>query len=176
MVYIDNSNVIPKVPVKLAKVYPDSIVPEYQTSGAAGFDLHAYIPLSQLAHRLNEGHISIIEDNHPITVFPGERKLIKTGIRMAIPFGYQLEVRPRSGLALKQGITVLNSPGTVDHGYLDEIGVIIINHGEREFVINHRDRIAQAVLMPAPQAEFELVDELDGYNRGGGFGSSGVSA
>jgi dUTP pyrophosphatase len=175
MVYIDNSSAIPKVPVKIAKVYPDSVVPAYQTAGAAGVDLSAYIPLSRLANRLNEGHISIIEDHHPITVFPGERKLIGTGLRMAIPEGYELQIRPRSGSAFKVGITVLNAPGTIDADYRGEIKVLLINHGDREFVVNHRDRIAQGVLQAVPQASFELVDELDDTERGaGGFGHTGT--
>jgi dUTP pyrophosphatase len=175
MVYIDNSNVIPKVPVKLAKVYPDSIVPEYQTCGAAGFDLHAYIPISRKETRLNEAHLSIVEDNHPITVFPGQRKLIGTGIRMAIPQGHEVQIRPRSGSAVKAGITVLNAPGTIDCDFRGELMVLIINHGDREFVVNHRDRIAQGVLQAVPQASFELVDELDDTERGaGGFGHTGT--
>jgi dUTP pyrophosphatase len=177
MVYHDNTELFPKVPVKLAKVYPDSIVPDYQTSGAAGFDLHAYIPLSRLANRLNDAHLSIVEDHHPIVVYPGQRKLIGTGIRMAIPKGHEVQIRPRSGSAVKGGITVLNAPGTIDCDFRGEIMVLIVNHGDREFIVNHGDRIAQGVLAVVPQASFEVVDVLDETDRGeGGFGHTGTEA
>lgn len=164
-----------KVSIKVAKAYPDAIVPKYAHQLDAGFDLHAYIPLSRKDSRLNEGRVDITEDHHPITIEPGKRQLIGTGIRYQLPEGYEMQVRPRSGLALKKGISVLNSPGTVDGGFLDEVKVIVINHGDQPFVINHGDRIAQGVLAEVPEADFVLVDELDGYNRGGGFGHSGVS-
>jgi dUTP pyrophosphatase len=177
MVYYDNSNVNPKVPVKLAKVYSDAFTPKYATELAVGFDLLAYLPLSRMANRLNDAHISIIEDHHPVTIYPGQRMLIGTGLRMQIPAGMSLDIRPRSGLANKHGITVLNAPGTCDADYTGEVKVLLINHGEREFTINHGDRIAQAVLTYAPQASFEVVDELDTTERGaGGFGHTGVKS
>jgi dUTP pyrophosphatase len=177
MVYYDNSNVLPKVPVKLAKVHADAIVPKYATDLAAGFDLHAYLPLSRSAERLNPGHIAITEDNHPVIVYPGQRRLIDTGLRMQIPAGYELQIRPRSGNASNSGITVLNTPGTIDADYRGEIKVLLINHGEREFVINHGDRIAQGILSQIPQASFEVVGTLDDTERGeGGFGHTGTEA
>lgn len=143
-----------QVPVKVKTLNPKAVIPQYQTKGAAGFDFHACL-------------------EEPIVINPGERRLIGTGLAMQIPYGYELQVRPRSGLALKKGISVVNSPGTVDYGYLDEIGIILINHGEHDFIINPGDRIAQGVLKEVPQAVFEEVEEFEGYNRGGGFGSSG---
>ena len=143
-----------QVPVKIKKLHPNAIIPQYQTKGAAGFDFHACL-------------------EEPIVINPGEYRLIGTGLAMQIPYGYELQVRPRSGLALKKGISVVNSPGTIDYGYLDEIGIILINHGEHDFIVNPGDRIAQGVLKEVPQAVFEEVEEFEGYNRGGGFGSSG---
>jgi dUTP pyrophosphatase len=142
--------------LEVKPLYDDSIVPEYQKYGSAGLDLHAYIPDGTL----------IIES--------GDWALIKTGIAVKVPHGFELQVRPRSGLALKHGITVLNSPGTIDHGYLDEVGVILANQGKNDFIVHHGDRIAQAVLNEIVIAQVKVVDELTGYNRGGGFGSSGL--
>ena len=130
--------------------------PTYETSLSAGMDLRAYV----------EG---------PITLSPGERKLIKTGLHIELPEGYEAQVRPRSGLAFKKGITVLNSPGTIDADYRGEIKVILINHGDEPFVIEHEMRIAQMVVAKYQRIEFKLVKELTGSGRGsGGFGSTGT--
>ena len=131
-------------------------LPSYETSKSAGMDLRA----------------CIIEN---ITIKPMERKLIKTGIAISIPENYEVQIRPRSGLALKQGITVLNTPGTIDADYRGEIGVILINLGENDFIVERGMRIAQMVVNPIVQAELIEVAELDATQRGeGGFGSTGV--
>ena len=110
-----------------------------------------------------------------MTLEPFERKLIPTGLKLAIPQGYEGQVRPRSGLALKHGITTLNSPGTIDSDYRGEVKVLLVNLGSAPVVINSGDRIAQLVIAPVVQAELEEVDELDDTSRGdGGFGHTGV--
>lgn len=132
-------------------------VPSYQSSGSAGADVRA---------RLKDG---------PLTLHAHRSALVPTGLRVQIPSGYELQVRPRSGLALKKSVTVLNTPGTIDSDYRGEIGVILINHGDKDYVINDGDRIAQIVLCPVVQARFVPVDRLDDSQRGsGGFGSTGV--
>ncbi|MBA4542927.1 dUTP diphosphatase [Thermoactinomyces daqus] len=133
-----------------------SLVPEYQKFGSAGFDLHARIP------------------DGTMVIEAGKHAVIGTGIAVAVPFGYELQIRPRSGLALKHGITVLNSPGTVDHGFKNEVGVILINHGENDFIVHDGDRIAQALIKEIIIAKIVVVDELTGYDRGGGFGSTNI--
>ncbi len=134
----------------------DLELPHYETHRSAGMDLRA-----------------CIAEN--IVIKPGERKLIKTGISIALPENYEAQVRPRSGLALKNGITVLNTPGTIDADYRGEIGVILINLGSEDFVIERGMRIAQMVIASVTQAEFVEVEELDETKRGtGGFGSTGV--
>ena len=131
-------------------------LPEYVTPGSAGMDLRANI-------------------DAPITLAPGERKLILTGIYIALPVGYEAQVRPRSGLALKYGITVCNTPGTIDSDYRSQIGVILINLGQEDFVVNDNDRIAQLVIAKHERAEWDVVDELDETERGeGGWGHTGV--
>jgi dUTP pyrophosphatase len=133
-------------------------LPSKATAGAAGFDLRAAIP---------EGTRLIIE--------PGGRDLVPTGVSIAIPPGYEGQVRPRSGLALQYGVTVLNSPGTIDCDYRGELGVIMINHGSEPFEIRRGDRIAQLVIAATPGCEFVQVLDLDVSDRGsGGFGSTGV--
>lgn len=156
-----------KISVKITKVYGDSIIPRYQTEGAAGFDLHAYIP----------DYDAGLAQRRSIQILPGDRKLIGTGIRVQIPEGYEIQLRPRSGLALKRGITLTNSPGTIDFGFTGEIGVILENRGEGSFIIRNGDRICQGVLQAVPIAEFIEVDALDESERGErGFGSTnGVS-
>lgn len=132
------------------------IRPQYKTAGSSGCDVCAHIK----------------ED---ITLNAGEHKLIKTGLYAEIPEGYELQVRPRSGLALKNGISVLNSPGTVDADYRGEIGVILINHSNEPFVVHNGDRIAQLVFAPVVQAKFNVQSDLSDTNRGtGGFGSTGI--
>jgi dUTP pyrophosphatase len=139
--------------LKIKKLNKDAVIPKYQTPEAAGFDLHS------------------IED---VVILPNERKLIGTGLAFEIEFGYEIQIRPRSGLAYKHGITVLNSPGTIDSDYRGEIKVLLINHSNEPFEIKKGDRIAQAVIAPIIQAEFEEVDELSSTLRGsGGFGSTG---
>ena len=131
-------------------------LPAYATSGAAGMDVLA------------------AED---LVLEPGQRHAVATGLALAIPDGYEIQVRPRSGLALKHGITVPNTPGTIDSDYRGELKVIMINHGADDFAIRRGDRIAQLVLAPVTRAAWEEVDELDDTARGaGGFGSTGGHA
>lgn len=130
-------------------------LPGYATPGAAGMDLLAAIET-------------------PITIEPGQRKLIPTGFCIALPQGYELQIRPRSGLALKHGITLPNSPGTIDEDYRGEIGVIVLNTGHETFEVTRGMRIAQAVLAPVVRAAWQEVEDLDETDRGaGGFGSTG---
>ena len=132
-------------------------LPCYETPGAAGADVRANFV-----------------DRRGVTLAPGARVLIPTGLRMEIPQGFEVQVRPRSGLALKHGITLANSPGTIDSDYRGELGVILLNAGEAAFEVGHGERIAQLVLAPVVQAEFEIADGLSGTARGGGgFGSTG---
>jgi len=131
-------------------------LPKYETSLSAGMDLRAYLP------------------DGPVTLNPMERTLVKTGLFMELPAGYEAQVRPRSGLALKKGITVLNSPGTIDADYRGEICVILINLSNEPFVINDSERIAQMVIARHEQAEIVEVQELSDTERGtGGFGHTG---
>jgi len=131
-------------------------LPKYATPRSAGMDLRANL-------------------EEPVTLKPGERKLISTGLCISLPEGYQAEVRPRSGLALKHGVTVLNSPGTIDSDYRGEIGVILINHSDEDFVIQKGERIAQMVIACHEKAEWVPVDSLDDTERGdGGYGHTGV--
>lgn len=133
-----------------------AIVPEYKTTGAAGADLYAFL-------------------NSPVTILPGKSAMIPTGLFFEIPEGYEIQVRPRSGLAAKNGVTVLNTPGTIDSDYRGEICIILINLGEKDFTVNNGDRIAQMVIAPVIQADFSIVNELSQTERGaGGFGSTGV--
>lgn len=132
-------------------------LPAYETAGAAGADLRANLP-----------------DRASLTLARGARALVPTGLRLEIPQGYEVQIRPRSGLALKHGITLPNSPGTIDSDYRGPLGVIVMNAGEADFTIAHGDRIAQMVLAPVVQAQFTLVSTLSGSERGsGGFGSTG---
>ena len=134
-------------------------LPSYETRGAAGADVRA-----------NFG-----QGGGLLTLAPGARALIPTGLRMAIPEGLEVQVRPRSGLALKYGIALVNSPGTIDSDYRGPVGVIMVNLGDVDFAITHGMRIAQLVVAPVVQATFDLVDTLDETARGvGGFGSTGV--
>ena len=130
-------------------------LPSYKTYGSSGMDLMACI-------------------DEPVTIKPNESKLMPTGISIAIPKNTEVQIRPRSGLAAKYGISVLNTPGTIDSDYRGEIKVILFNHGKKEFLVNNGDRIAQMVLMPVLKAEFEEVIDLPETIRGsGGFGSTG---
>lgn len=131
-------------------------LPAYATEQSAGMDLRANIGEAVVLH-------------------PMERRLIPTGLHIALPPGYEAQVRPRSGLALKHGITVLNSPGTIDADYRGEIGVLLVNMSSEDFVVNDGERIAQMVIARHEQTEFVLVDELDATERGeGGYGHTGV--
>ena len=135
----------------------DNPVPEYKTIGAAGCDLAAYLP------------------DGPITIQPNSSKLVKTGISIEIPTGFEAQVRSRSGLSLKHGIIVLNSPGTIDADYRGEVGVILYNVGNESFKISNGDRIAQLVFAEVYQADFIVVDSLTDTERAnGGFGHTGV--
>ena len=130
-------------------------LPKYATKLSAGMDLRANI-------------------EEPIVLQPGERRLIPTGIHIGLPQGYEAQVRPRSGLALKHGITCLNSPGTIDADYTGDVGVILINHGQKPFTINDGDRIAQMVIAKYKQVTWVEVEELQATERGdGGFGHTG---
>jgi dUTP pyrophosphatase len=132
-------------------------LPAYETTGSAGMDLRAALP-----------------EFEPVILAPGERKLIPTGLKIALEPGYEAQVRPRSGLALKHGVTCLNSPGTIDSDYRGEVGVILINHGQLAFEINRGERIAQMVIARYAQAVMAEVEALDETARGvGGFGSTG---
>lgn len=134
----------------------DNCLPAYATDQAAGADLKAHV-------------------NQPVTLSPGSFQMIPTGIRLAIPEGYEVQIRPRSGLAAKFGVTVLNSPGTIDADYRGEIQVILINHGKQDFIVTPGMRIAQMILSPVFQAEFISGLELAETKRGsGGFGHTGT--
>lgn len=142
------------IPVKIKRLRPAS-VPCYMTEHAAGVDLHAAL----------EGDF---------TLHPGERALVPTGIAIELPPGFEAQVRPRSGLALRHGIALVNSPGTIDADYRGEIGVILINHGSEAFQVSNGERIAQMVFARYERAQFVEVDELDETERGsGGFGHTG---
>lgn len=136
----------------------DLALSAYATAGAAGLDVVAAVA-------------------GPVTLAPGERRLIPTGLAIALPAGYEAQVRPRSGLALKHGIALVNSPGTIDEDYRGEVGIILINLGSDSFTINRGDRIAQIVIAPVTRAILAEVDELPDTARGaGGFGSTGVKS
>lgn len=140
--------------IEIKRLNNDSVVPSYATKGDAGADLHA---------------------SHSVVILPGESKLVPTGISLAIPEGYVGLVHPRSGLAAKHGITVLNAPGTIDSGFRGELKVILINHGTDSYSVSRNDRIAQLVIQKVEEAEFVMVDELSSSERGlDGFGSTGV--
>ena len=133
-------------------------LPSYESAGAAGADLRANFP-----------------ERGAVDLAPGARVLVPTGLRLAIPEGYEVQLRPRSGLALKHGITLPNSPGTIDSDYRGPLGVIVMNAGQEPFRIEHGMRIAQMVVAPVVTAAFELADSLDDTSRGaGGFGSTGA--
>ena len=132
-----------------------AVIPQYKTNGAAGADICALLSES-------------------VVIKKGERAMIPTGLFFSIPEGYEIQVRPRSGLAAKNGVTVLNTPGTIDSDYRGEVKVILINLSSEDFTVNNGDRIAQIVVAPVTIGEFEQVSELDETERGtGGFGSTG---
>ena len=135
-------------------------LPSYETSEAAGMDLRAAVP-----------------EDAPLTLKPGARELVPTGFAMAIPPGFEAQIRPRSGLALRHGLSLINAPGTIDSDYRGEIKIILINQGDEDFGISRGMRIAQMVIAPVLQVAIEPVTSLDDTARGaGGFGSTGVAA
>lgn len=152
-------NFMSKHPLKVKKLaHFRGELPAYQTPLASGFDVRAQL-------------------EQTMTLAPGERALIPTGLSFEIPPGFELQARPRSGLAIKQGVSLVNTPGTIDADYRGEVKMIVINHGKEPVLINDQDRIAQLVLCPVVQADFMLVEELTDSERGiGGFGSTGVGA
>lgn len=140
--------------VRFRKVHPDAALPSYAHPSDAGMDVRS------------------VED---LTIAPGRRALVHTGLVMLLPPMYEAQVRPRSGLALKSGITVLNTPGTIDSGYRGEVGVILVNLGDADFQVKKGDKIAQIVIAPVVQAQVVETTEVDETDRGvGGFGSTGV--
>lgn len=137
-------------------------LPQYQTAGAAGADVYANLPLDQRARG--------------VTLAPMQRIVVSTGLKVEIPAGYEMQIRPRSGLATKYGITLPNTPGTIDSDYRGPLGVALINLGSEDYTIHHGDRIAQAVIAPVLQVRFVVVDRLSDTDRGaGGFGSTGAA-
>mgnify|MGYP000100081734 FL=1 len=134
----------------------DLPLPSYESRYAAGMDIRAAL-------------------DEPVELSPGQRKLIPTGLQMAMPEGYEAQIRPRSGLAYRNGITMLNTPGTIDADYRGEVKVLAVNLGDEPFVIQHGDRVAQMVIAPVTQADVQEVDDLSETERAdGGFGSTGV--
>ena len=143
------------VKVLIKKLNPSVQLPSYKTKGASGMDLMAYV-------------------KEPIVLEPGKSCLVPTGLSVAFPEGYEIQIRPRSGLAAKNNISVLNTPGTIDSDYRGEIKVILFNHGNKNFRINNNDRIAQMILTPIIKMDLEETDELpDSIRDVGGFGSTG---
>ncbi len=144
--------------IRITRIRPgfgDLPLPSYATEGAAGMDLRAAV-------------------DEPITLAPGERAAVPTGIAVALPNGFECQVRPRSGLAMKHGISMVNNPGTVDEDYRGEIHVLLINHGTEPFTINRGERIAQIVIARYERITWDVVDDLPQSGRGaGGFGSTG---
>jgi dUTP pyrophosphatase len=148
---------IPTIAVKRLPHAEGLALPAYETAGAAGMDLRAAVP-----------------EDAPITLKPGARDMIPTGLAIALPLGFEAQIRPRSGLAAKHGVTCLNTPGTIDSDYRGEVKVILINLGAEDFVIRRGERIAQVVIAPVIQSVWSEVEDLDETARGsGGFGSTG---
>lgn len=148
----------PPVPVRLKRLTPRAILPQYHSDQAAGMDLAACLP-----------------EGEKVTVAPGQIVKIPLGFAVALPVGYEAQIRPRSGLATKHGVTVPNAPGTVDSDYRGEMVVALINHGREPFVVEHGLRIAQMIVAPVSHAQIIETDELDTTQRGtGGFGSTGA--
>jgi dUTP pyrophosphatase len=141
--------------VLIKKLNPDVELPVYKTSGASGMDLMAFI-------------------EEPIIISPNSSYLVPTGLSMAFSEDYEVQIRPRSGLAAKKNVTVLNTPGTIDSDYRGQIKIILFNHGKEDFIINNKDRVAQMILTPVVKMKFEETDNLPDTLRGeGGFGSTG---
>ena len=143
------------VKILIKKTNKEVITPKYKTDGSSGVDLSAFL-------------------EKKVVIKPNSSELIPTGLQVAIPEEFEIQIRPRSGLAAKESIGVLNSPGTIDSDYRGELKIILFNHGKEDFIINNGDRIAQMVLVPIVKMEFEEVDSLPDTVRGqGGFGSTG---
>ncbi len=150
----DNTNPVVRV-VRLPHA-KDLPLPSYETEHAAGMDVRAAL-------------------DERVTIWPGKRALVPTGLKIELPVGYEAQIRPRSGLAIRDGITLVNSPGTIDADYRGEVKVIMINHGDQEFHVNHGDRIAQMIIAPVTRVHMQAAEELNESERGeGGFGSTGV--
>jgi dUTP pyrophosphatase len=150
---------VEKINVKVKRLSHgmDLPLPSYMSNHAAGMDMYAAV-------------------NPEVVISAGEWKLVPTGISIALPEGYEAQVRPRSGLALKQGVSILNTPGTVDADYRGEVGVIVMNHSKKDLIIKRGDRIAQMIVNKIERIEFEEVQELPGSDRGaGGFGHTGLA-
>tara|TARA_B100000767_G_scaffold255850_1_gene262400 strand:+ start:344 stop:784 length:441 start_codon:yes stop_codon:yes gene_type:complete len=144
------------IKIQIKKLSPSVSIPKYETPGSSGMDISAYI-------------------ENDVIIYPGEKALVSTGFSLSIPIGYEVQIRPRSGLAAKKNITVLNTPGTIDADYRGEIKVILINLGKEKFIIENGDRIAQMIVCPVEQADLDEVKELSNTERGsGGFGSTGT--
>lgn len=141
-----------RIPIQKFTGCEDIFFPRYMTEHSAGMDIYAAVETDE-------------------TILPGQRKMIPTGIAIALPVGYEAEIRPRSGLAVKNGVTLVNSPGTIDADYRGEIGIIMINHGEKPFIVKRGDRIAQMIVHQVCRVSWVACDELDATTRGnGGFG------
>ena len=149
-------------------------LPKYETPDSAGMDLRADLWSIKEKFLFNA---RVVRDEHSIIQYieiaPGGRALIPTGLKMALPKGYEASVRPRSGLALKYGVTVLNTPGTIDADYREDVGVILVNHGSEPFTVKQGDRIAQMIITKMEQITWNIVDSLEKTERDGGFGSTG---
>ena len=146
-----------RLPIRCSCTSPE-LIPRYQSEGSSGADLHADVP-----------------EEIPVTIAPGRWERIPTGLRLEIPPGYEAQVRPRSGLSSKHGVTILNTPGTVDSDYRGEVQVILVNLGKEPFEVRRGTRIAQIVFAPVVQADFHLQQTLSRSERGeGGFGSTGT--
>lgn len=147
-----------KVRIEYVKLDPRAQVPAQATAGAAGADCFACLP-----------------DDRPVIIHPHSWEYIPFGVAVAVPQGYEMQIRARSGLARKRGISLVNGPGTIDSDYRGEIGAIVMNNSNDLFLVKHGDRIAQAVIAPTPEVEYVLVSQLGDTERGsGGFGSTGV--
>ncbi len=152
---LGRSDILNCMQVSFQKLHQDAIVPSYQSEEAAGVDLHACIDV-------------------PMTIEPGKAIIVPTGLAIALPKGYEGQVRSRSGMAAKFSVAVLNSPGTIDSDYRGEVGVILINHGHEAYAVSHGDRVAQLVVAKHDQVQFIEVNELNTTARGdGGFGGTG---
>ena len=142
--------------IQIKKLFSDVLIPKYETPGSSGMDLAAYIK----------------ED---IVINPGDKALVPTCFSLSVPRGFEVQIRPRSGLAAKKSLTVLNTPGTIDSDYRGEVKVILINHSKVQFVVKNTERIAQMVICPVERVKLEEVQELSDTDRGiGGFGSTGT--